>query len=113
MTERNLKLIGKYALLLSISFIIQFALDSYVNGIDLELVTKAERNLIDTVPLIFAFLLNLITSVIIFRDKVTNKIETKYVIVATILYRPVGVVAFLLYSIYETKTGETSQTNAE
>jgi hypothetical protein len=112
-TERKLKLISKYALLLSISYIIELAFDRYVNQIDLDLVTKAERNLINAAPLSFTFLLNLITSLIVFRDKVASKIETKYVIEATILYRPVGVVAFLIYSIYDVDAGDAAQTSRE
>jgi hypothetical protein len=77
---------------------------------DLELVTMEQRGLISAVPVIFTFVLNIITSFLVFRDKVTNKVETKYVIAATILYRPVGVVAFLIYSIYDVGVREHEQT---
>jgi hypothetical protein len=113
MTNRNLKLISKYAVLLSISYIVELALRWYVNQMDLELVTMEERGFISAAPLIFTFILNIITAVIVFRDKEINKIETKYVIVATILYRPVGVVAFLLYSIYDRDIEGAAQTNIE
>jgi hypothetical protein len=113
MTNRNLKLISKHAVLLSISYVIELVLRRYVNQMDLEFVTMEERGLISAAPLIFTFILNIISAVIVFRDKVTNKIQTKYVIVSTILYRPVGVVAFLLFSIYERDIEGAPQTNIE
>jgi hypothetical protein len=113
MTDRNLRLTGKYALLLSISYLLELALRRYISQIDFELVTMEQRGLISTAPVIFTFALNIITSFIVFRDRVINRIETKYVIVATILYRPVGVVAFLIYSIYNTDTRDAARTDIE
>jgi hypothetical protein len=110
MTDRNARLIAKYALILSISYLIELALRRYINQMDLELVTMEQRGLISAVPVIFTFVLNIITSFLVFKDKVTNKIRTKYVIAATILYRPVGVVAFLIYSIYDVDVREHNQT---
>jgi hypothetical protein len=106
-------LISKYALVLSISYLIELAFRRYVNEMDLKLFTMEERGLISAGPLIFTFLLNIITSIIVFRDKVINKIDTKYVITATILYRPVGVVAFLIYSVYDLNTRDAAQTKGE
>ena len=108
MTDRNFRLISKYALLLSISYLIELALTRYINQLDLELVAMENRSLISTAPVVFTFILNIITSLIVFRDKVAKRIETKYVIVATILYRPIGVVAFLLYSIYGNESADTN-----
>ena len=113
MTDRNFRLIAKYALILSISYLIEIALRKYINQLDLELVTMEQRGLISAAPVIFTFVLNIITSFLVFRDKVSKKIETKYVIAATILYRPVGVVAFLIYSIYGADAREHNQTSSE
>jgi len=109
MTDIDLRMIGKYAVLLSIAFLIEFAFRKYIRLMDLEFVTMTQRVLIYGSPEILTLVLNIITSVIVYRDKVTKKIETKYVIVATILYRPVGVVALLLYSIYNKDPEDTSQ----
>jgi len=76
---------------------------------DLEYITMKDRGLIYASPELLTIVLNLITSFIVYRDKVAKKIETKYAIVATILYRPVGVVAFLLYSIYNNDGEDTPQ----
>lgn len=51
------------------------------------------------VPSLLWFALNIITVFIIQQDKNRLNIETRYVYIATILYRPIGVVTFLLYSI--------------
>lgn len=104
MTDQNFKLISKYALLLSISYLLEIALNRYVKGINTELVTRANQMLISSTPYFFTLLLNVVTAIIVYRDKVAQNIKTKYVIIATTLYRPIGVVAFLLYSIYDKGT---------
>lgn len=104
-------MIGKYAVLLSISYLIEFAFARYIKQIDFEHVSMSDRGLIYATPLVLSFALNIITTFFVYRDKVTKKIETKYVIAATLLYRPVGVVAFLLYAIYGKYIGDITQTN--
>lgn len=103
MTDRNLKLISKYALLLSISYILEFAFNRYIRSFNPDFVTKTEPILVSTAPYILTLLFNIITSIIVYKDKVIHGIRTKYVILATVLYRPIGVVAFLLYSIYDNR----------
>ena len=106
MTERNFKLISKYALLLSVSYVMEYAFNRYVRSFNTDLVTRTNQMLISITPFILILILNLITSLVVYRDKVTNNIKTKYVILATMLYRPIGVVAFILFSIYDSKDKE-------
>lgn len=101
MTSRNLKLISKYALLLSLLYIIEYVTFQYLRDIKGDDLMPDEVILVSIAPTIVVLILNIITSIVVFRDKVKHKIETRYVILATVIYRPVGVIAFLLYSIYE------------
>jgi hypothetical protein len=111
LTERNFKLISRYALLLSISYLLEFAFNRYVRSFNLELLTRVNQNLISIAPYIMILLLNMLTAIIVYKDKVSQNIRTKYVILATMLYRPIGVVAFLLYSFYDNKTGNEPDLN--
>ena len=111
MTDRNFRLISKYALLLAISYLLEYAFNRYVKNFNTDLVTRTNQILVSTSPYIFALLLNIVTSIIVYRDKLTLNIKTKYVIIATTLYRPIGVVAFLLFSIYDKGTGEGQLNN--
>ena len=111
MTHRNLKLISKYALLLSISYLLEFAFNKYVRSFNIDLVTRTNQILVSIAPYMLTLLFNIIGSIIVYRDKVTQDIKTRYVVLATVLYRPIGVVAFLLYSIYDKGTEDEGQTN--
>jgi Na+/phosphate symporter len=113
MIDRNFKLISKYALLLSISYLLEFAFNRYVINFNVDQVTSTNQILVSTAPYMLILLLNIITSIIVYRDKVTQNVKTKYVILATVLYRPIGVVAFLLYSIYSKGTEDERQVNRE
>jgi len=114
MTDRNFKLIGKYALLLSISYLLELAFNRYMRSFNTDLVARTNQILVSAAPHILTLLLlNLITSIIVYRDKLSQNIKTKYVILATVLYRPIGVVAFLLYSIYENGSEDERQMKRE
>lgn len=113
MTDRNFRLISKYALLLSISYLLEFAFNRYMRSFNTDLGTRTSQLLVSTAPYMLTLLLNIITSLIVHRDKVAKNIMTKYVILATVLYRPIGVVAFLLYSIYDKGTEDDRQLNRE
>jgi hypothetical protein len=112
MTDGKFKLISKYALLLSISYIVEFALSRYYLGsVNTDLLSRTNQFLILAAPTILTLLFNIIVAAIVHRDKETQNLKTKYVILATVLYRPIGVVAFLLYSIYNNWTEDEGQTN--
>lgn len=99
MTDSKFKLISKYALILSISYLFEFAFNRYIRQLNLDPETRTNEILISTVPYMLTFLLNIITAIIVYRDIVNKNIRTEYAILATVLYRPLGVVVFLLYSI--------------
>jgi hypothetical protein len=98
MNHNELKLIGKYAWVLSISYVLELAFSEYVGSIDVELEMAPIQMMI---PIAFSLLLNIGTALVVYRDKVKLGINTKYVMITTLLYRPVGVVAFLLYAVYD------------
>ena len=49
----------------------------------------------------FDVLLNIVTVLFLSQDIREHKVKTKYVIVTTILFRPVGVFIFLLFLFYQ------------
>lgn len=53
--------------------------------------------------------LNIVTAIIIYKDATDLKIPAKYAALISIVYRPLGVIIFLLYALYriieEKKTG--------
>jgi hypothetical protein len=100
MADEKFKLISKYALLLAISYLLVLAFDQYLMRVDSDDLTGTEAMLFSAAEPILTLFLNIVFSLVVYRDKVTQNIKTKYVILATVLYRPIGVVAFLLYAIY-------------
>lgn len=113
MAERNFKLISKYALLLSILYLIEFVGWKYFSSINSEVLSRAEQGLVSTAPYTLTLLLNIIAAIFAYRDKVAQSIKTRYVILATVLYRPLGVVAFLLFALYSTATEEELEISDE
>jgi hypothetical protein len=101
MTNKNFNQISKYALILSVSYLMQMAFSKYIYISNTEQFSVIERGFRSMIPVLFALVLNAITSLIVYRDIKSNNIKTKYVLLTTLLYRPVGVVAFLLFSIYK------------
>ncbi len=102
MISLNVKMIGKYALLLALFFAFERAFDFLLDELRPTIFgdgiyTSSTMYLL--IPTALWFVLNIITAFIIQQDKARLNIETKYVYIATILYRPIGVVAFLLYAI--------------
>lgn len=53
--------------------------------------------LLANLPMATDFLLNIITAILLRRDIKRYNITTRYVMLATILYGPLGVFAFLVY----------------
>jgi len=49
----------------------------------------------------FNILLNIVTALLLSHDIKEHRVKSKYVIVATILFRPVGVFVFLLFLSYQ------------
>jgi hypothetical protein len=93
-------LIGKYALILATFSIITVAFQHLISSEEFS--DDVIRNMLfhTYIPLAFSSLLNVVTALIVQRDIRKHAIKTKYIMVATIFYRPVGVFAFLLYLIF-------------
>lgn len=99
MIIRNI--IGKYASILAVFSIIailpQYLLPNVIFSEE-----RVTNMLYQTyIPLALGLLLNLITAFVVKQDIRKYNIKTKYIMVATILYRPVGVFAFLLFLIFQ------------
>jgi hypothetical protein len=104
MTIQN-KMISKYALLLSVFFAVEHIFYKYKYLLDIiapEMNTRQQQALFDIyTSLGFGLLLNVITAVLINIDIKKLNLSTRYVILATVLYPPVGVCAFILYMMYD------------
>jgi len=98
MNKTAIQIIGKYALILSVLYIIEYAV-VYLIGERLERSEPQLYNYLTFARFSFPFLLNIITASIINSDKNKLEIEGKYSVLLTIFYRPIGVVLFLIYVI--------------
>lgn len=109
MDNRSKKLIVKYALILSFFFVLEQLFRSYIREfVNSDMIGK-HTSFYATVPYAFSFMLNVVTGFIVFKDKQRLNIGSRYLLLATILYKPVGVCAFLLFSILdESKRSETN-----
>lgn len=103
MKDQYFELIAKYALLLTAFFILSFVFARTIIAIPLtDNVADTFQNR-TTLPHIFNLLLNLITVFVIGRDIKKLNLKTKYVLLSTVVYRPLGVVAFLLFLFLQGK----------
>lgn len=101
-------IIGKYALILAMFAIIAVVFQYLISS--KEFSDDPIRNMLlhTYIPLTFSLLLNVVTALIVQRDIRKNAIKTKYIMVATIFYRPIGVFAFLLYLIFRERFGSSN-----
>jgi len=99
MNEDLVKLFGKYALCLSVIYVVEIAIGRFTDYIDLDLDRSGQAFFQFSVAVLI-MLLNVIIVFVIKRDKDKFQIPTQYVYLSTILYPPVGVCAFLLYAYY-------------
>jgi hypothetical protein len=51
----------------------------------------------------FSLLLNIVAALFLSQDIKAHKVKTKYVILTTVLFRPVGIFVFLLFLFYQDK----------
>ncbi len=98
MNKTAIQIIGKYALVLSVFYILEY-LAIYFIGRELD---ETKPNIYSylmfakaTVP----FLLNIIAAIILSLDKNKLEIQGKYSVLLTVFYRPIGIVLFLIYVI--------------
>jgi hypothetical protein len=96
MTETVSKLIGKYAWTLAVMHLISFAFGRLMievrDNFDFEILT-----ILTSLPLAFGVLLNLVAAFMVRRDVKKYGVGTRYVMLATIVYRPLGIFAFLMF----------------
>jgi adenylate kinase family enzyme len=110
MKDKLFGLITKYSLLLSAFYILSFAFSRTIIQFEFSDETLSNAGLRQTAPLAFTILLNLITAYIVGRDIKKHSVKTKYVTLATIVYRPLGVFAFLFFLfIQDNYTGHDKQ----
>ena len=111
MKDSTSKLITKYALILSAFYIISYAfnilLEELSPGDDL----STQAAIRGSAPWLFNAVLNLLTAVFVYIDANKQNRNIKYVILATVLFRPVGVFAFILFCILQDSRAD-SQTTA-
>ena len=104
----NRDIIGKYALILAVSSIFVTALQ-YITSYGVFSDEVMTNNLIQVyIPITFNLLLNVITAFIIWQDIRKYNVKTKYIMVATILFRPAGVFAFLMFLFFRDKFNKST-----
>jgi hypothetical protein len=106
MKDNIFGLIAKYSLLLSGFYILSFVFTRTIIQIELTAETMDNVLIRQTAPFAFSFMLNLITAYIVRQDIKKNSVKTKYVMLGTIVYRPLGVFAFLLFLLFQDRFKE-------
>lgn len=104
MTKDYSRLLSKYALLLAAFALLEYFIRQYLREKALDFGDYQE--LIAIIPTGLTFLLNIITALLINADTKKIGAKTNYVTLATILYRPIGVCAFLIYIIFDRNKAE-------
>lgn len=92
-------LIRKYALLLSALYFLETVLSVVISRLGREMFTESIY-VLAFVPTAFTFAANLIAALMVAKDSGTEG-RSALVIAATLLFRPVGVVAFLLLAMMQ------------
>jgi hypothetical protein len=102
MSNKVTMLIGKYTLLLAMTYAVEFGVDLLMQMADVELYSLISI-WARLLPAILTIVLNVIMAIILYPEIARMKISAPYVILATVLFRPVGVCAFLIYMIIRDK----------
>jgi hypothetical protein len=92
------KLIAKYALLLTGLYIIERSIGlsvRYANPFRATGLTITEKELRILFPSLMSLVLNAIVVLVILKDKKKVGVTTQYVVISTLVYRPFGVCLFL------------------
>lgn len=115
MKNKLFELITKYALLLSVAYFVSTAFSWIVVETDYFFEDTVDNMIYKRLAFsALNILLNLIMAFIVAQDIKQHKIETKYVMLATLIYRPLGVLAFLLFVfLHEQSHGEGAATNSQ
>ena len=110
MNDRIYALIGKYALLISLFYMLSYAFKLTVNTFEFGSELRDLAYIRGIGPITLDLLLNIIAAFLVQRDVNRYKIKNSYVVLATVLYRPLGIFAFLLFLILQ-ETHVKQQTN--
>jgi hypothetical protein len=105
MKDQYFGLITKYAILLSAFYILSFAFSRAI--VEYAIMDDSAYNAAfwQSVGFVFNILLNLLTAYILKKDIKKHNISTKYVLLSTILFRPLGVVSFFLFVLFQNREG--------
>ena len=99
MNNTAIKTIGKYALILTVFYGLEFLLGYFVNHLIKDSTDYEINSYLLSVKMFIPYLLNIIAALIVNADKKKMEIEGKYSVLLTIFYRPIGIVLFLIYVI--------------
>lgn len=97
MNPKSAALIAKYAILLAITYAVESGLSIYVKNFKIEALSSFD--FISYYRPVISLLLNGVMALLIYPDIAKLKISAPHAILATLLFRPVGVFAFLMYVI--------------
>lgn len=99
MNNMAIKTIGKYALLLCIFYGLEFIIGYFLKNAINENRNIETNSYLMGANMILIYLLNIITAIIVNIDKNKMQIRGKFSVLLTIIYRPLGIVLFLIYLI--------------
>lgn len=100
MNSRTYSLISKYSLVLSLCYLISYIFGIAFRNYEFENGPRYIGAIRAIIPQLFDFLISAATAVLVQQDINKYTVKTRYVIIATILYRPLGITAFLLFFIF-------------
>jgi putative Mn2+ efflux pump MntP len=99
MNNTTIKTIAKYALLLCIFYGLEFIIEYFLKKEFGKNQTMEKNTLLMGLNLALVYLFNITTAIIVNIDKKKMQIESKFSVLLTVIYRPLGVVLFLIYLI--------------
>jgi hypothetical protein len=103
MKDQYFGLITKYAVLLSVFHIMSFAFSRAIMEYVVWDGTGYDAAYWQSASFVFNILLNLLSAYILNRDIKKHNINTNFVLLSTIVYRPLGVVSFFLFIIFQNR----------
>mgnify|MGYP006310357687 CR=1 FL=1 len=99
------KLIIKYAILLAIIYALQYALLFFLNsGFELKTLSN-DAPVLSFIPQFITLLFSFVTLFFIWKDSRRMQIKNKYLLLLTLLFRPLGVCIFLLEAALHNSVG--------
>lgn len=106
MNEERFNLITKYAIVLSVFYLLSFVFNRVVREITFDNSEIYNAVYQQWLPFTFDLILNIIAAFLVGQDVIKHKVKSKYLTLATIIYRPIGVFAFLLFLFIQVKDQE-------